>query len=847
MLNLKILFVLTVSVNVMKLNNITILLPKLYGGKSCQSPNKTKLLMELKMTRYPLRFTSDDDVLKWWCGKYSSNLIISIRKTSNGFFSFAYHEEPSTVYLLDDNEKKFKRIEDFKNVKLYERLYVSPHDKDINILVGYDVTTRKKKLFLTVDGGKTWKMHSVPFQLYSSLIFHPNNRYSAKIVAISMNSELYYSQNLGRKWIKMRDRVKKVWWINEATGRATLMVGRGNVNGSNFEMFINYFTGRPTDKADVLEKVDVNCFDRRNDIKNCTELKRNDTFSTWFFDKISYISIALPEDNLDNSTIIRSLLYSKNYGDSWEKVHLSSINAHTRFDLVFHNEETNKTYFHIDDTTIKLSHNHRSNSGADIGQLYVNDLETNEFLLVVHDHYYPRLSSRRLFHSYPSADGVLTTVQQIKSDRSKTSIISYDFGVSWTKIILPQYICDEIEVETTKCYLQIFSDYNIEKIISNPNALGLIIVTGYVSNRINDDEHRGVFISSDGGREWKLALKGDYLVTSDLYGNWIIATERYDGYSTQNPIMYISTDYGNCWRNFSLFGTHSKFTISQLEGNNLVSNQILSFFAHDKYIESYIMTLNLQDLYLDGECSNSDYHLWQLYNPMDNSHCHLGQIINYFTPLHKKTCYNVYDKPTTSELSSCICTENDYQCEFGFERKIDTMKTSESKLNSEMRCVLRHNPEKNRQFKQQLCIHYLQFDFKTNGYKKLFGNRCQDGQGYVNHLFDLSQLCDNRSTTIKNHQKRLIHVAYSYKKKNILKRIGQTVGIIIGFMLIVVFIRFARAFGYVLYYTRRVPNKLPGETDMETSLNNPSIMSSSNPIPSNSLLSSCNLIERKEN
>jgi len=114
---------------------------------------------------------------------------------------------------------------------------------------------------------------------------------------------------------------------------------------------------------------------------------------------------------------------------------------------------------------------------------------------------------------------------------------------------------------------------------------------------------------------------------------------------------------------------------------------------------------------------DSDYEYWIPTNYKGDK-CVFGQKIKYIRRKRESKCFNPqeFDKKLITE--SCPCTEEDWECDYGFERKQENGPCVP--MNSEYGIPYTPVPPKD-------C--YGTFEAKT-GYKKLGGVFCEGG---VNH------------------------------------------------------------------------------------------------------------------
>ena len=115
----------------------------------------------------------------------------------------------------------------------------------------------------------------------------------------------------------------------------------------------------------------------------------------------------------------------------------------------------------------------------------------------------------------------------------------------------------------------------------------------------------------------------------------------------------------------------------------------------------------------DRECTKKDYNEWSL---IDTSNgfvmCVLGRKDVFERRISRSNCYNGinYDRPISS--SSCPCTRDDYECDFGFMTdKMDPKKCTK-------------DPELNKPLSIPMSCRPGQMYNRTKGYRKVPGDEC---------------------------------------------------------------------------------------------------------------------------
>jgi len=130
-------------------------------------------------------------------------------------------------------------------------------------------------------------------------------------------------------------------------------------------------------------------------------------------------------------------------------------------------------------------------------------------------------------------------------------------------------------------------------------------------------------------------------------------------------------------------------------------------------------------------CTDSDYENWSPENP-DQS-CLLGHNTTYLRKKLSSQCFNELDTDHIVSVVNCPCTEDDYECDFGYERP---------DANISEPCQPIGNPPT---FPPAYCPAGETY-YETSGYRLEAGNTCDEEFG-VNRLPDGPYPCPGGSKT----------------------------------------------------------------------------------------------------
>ncbi|CAF0780089.1 unnamed protein product [Rotaria sordida] len=224
-----------------------------------------------------------------------------------------------------------------------------------------------------------------------------------------------------------------------------------------------------------------------------------------------------------------------------------------------------------------------------------------------------------------------------------TTVVSFDGGITWNK-----------------------THYECNKMINCPNNVSVVIKSlsssnaapGIVVGKASDGVNEYVAISPNGGRLWRLSLKGNGYLTALSNPNALIVTIPNPNQQSTNHSYLYSTDYGRSWHS----GTFS----------NETSFQILSLIANDNNI-FHILTLNNENqlnliqldfnLLIVEQCARHQLKEWSLHGACIN-----GSKLFYKRRISGSHCL---DNASHVRIEPCACTLSDFQCSSDYRRSKD--------------------------------------------------------------------------------------------------------------------------------------------------------------------------------
>ena len=309
------------------------------------------------------------------------------------------------------------------------------------------------------------------------------------------------------------------------------------------------------------------------------------------------------------------------------------------------------------------------------------------------------------------------------------TLISYNKGGDWKRLRAPErdvegkrYDCGEY------CFLNLYgisSDY--PPYYSVDSAAGIIIANGNVGRYISHDhESISTFLSRDGGLNWFEIKKGSHIYEIGDHGALILIADD------QNPTkeLFYSWDEGLTFEPLKI--SEEKFLIKNIIIEPTSTSQHFVIYGESNKkgnTKGVVIGVDFTGLH-EPQCRNpdnpdsseSDYEKWSPNDGRAGHECLMGHKTIYVRRKREAQCYNgqIFERKTTVE--HCNCTEDDYECDFGFARggpgePCVSIKKNSNSDNSGNELIEMYTPPAN-------CQGYYKV---SRGYRKVPGNSCING------------------------------------------------------------------------------------------------------------------------
>ncbi|XP_077205782.1 VPS10 domain-containing receptor SorCS1-like isoform X4 [Paroedura picta] len=297
-----------------------------------------------------------------------------------------------------------------------------------------------------------------------------------------------------------------------------------------------------------------------------------------------------------------------------------------------------------------------------------------------------------------------------KIDNQVKTFITYNKGRDWHLLQAPD---TDLRGNPVHCLLPYCSLHLHLKVSENPytsgniasrdTAPGIIVASGNIGTELSDNDI-SMFVSSDAGNTWRQIFEEEHSVLYLDQGGVLVAMKH-----TSLPIrhLWLSFDEGRSWSKYSF--TSIPLFVDGVLGEPGEETLIMTVFGHFSHRSEWqLVKVDYKSIF-DRRCAEDDYRPWQLHS--QGEACIMGAKRIYKKRKSEKKCMQgKYAGAMTSE--PCVCTEADFDCDYGFERH----------SNGHCLPAFWYNPSSLSK-DCSLGQSYL----NSTGYRKVVSNNCTDG------------------------------------------------------------------------------------------------------------------------
>ncbi|XP_028427091.1 sortilin [Perca flavescens] len=650
---------------------------------SCRTPLNPVEHKVLDDNTYETGFNGDDGshVILTWVGDGTG--VVLVLSTFSAPIDTFLEGGSSRLYRSMDYAKSFHDISHrINNTFIREEFGVSvgPGSSGQVILTA-DVPVVDNPggvIFTSTDAGATFKYIQLPFHLAEPITYHFLN--PDYLVALSIDDSLWLSLDFGAKWTKVHDGVHSFSW------------------GAGINLFFSYSR---TDTVYANERGDL-VLKRTKDLGQTFTTIHEDIYSFGYIGAFLFFSV------MEDSRSPRVMYFSSDQGDTFSRALLPSASTEQFYSILDGDEDM--LFMHVDNP-----------GDTFFGTMYTSDDRGILFSKSLERHLFDG-QRKSDFTNITSLRGVYLTNKLDKDGRIR-SVISFNRGGAWRQLNKPDNVeCGEQVKNVCYCNLHIHGEHSRKNNIipmlalSEPTAIGLVIAHGTVGDSLSSSQHPDVFVSSDGGYNWRGTLKGPHHYSILDSGGLIVAVEaQHEG---QVKTIKFSTDEGQCWKSYNF--TVQPFFFAGLAsepGTKAMNVSVWGFRPEEDGQPMWVaVTIDFQSL-ITRECNDQDYEEWLAHatvgGELEREGCLLGVRETYRRLKKQSLCRNGRGFVVSKKQSPCLCTREDYLCDYGYYRHVNTSE-----------CV-RQPSAANKTL--ELCLNGEEDELLTAGYRKVPSDRCEGG------------------------------------------------------------------------------------------------------------------------
>ncbi|XP_035293578.1 VPS10 domain-containing receptor SorCS1 isoform X1 [Cricetulus griseus] len=297
-----------------------------------------------------------------------------------------------------------------------------------------------------------------------------------------------------------------------------------------------------------------------------------------------------------------------------------------------------------------------------------------------------------------------------KIDNQVKTFITYNKGRDWRLLQAPDA---DLRGDPVHCLLPYCSLHLHLKVSENPYTSGIIasrdtapsiiVASGNIGSELSDSDI-SMFVSSDAGNTWRQIFEEEHSILYLDQGGVLVAMKH-----TSLPIrhLWLSFDEGRSWSKYSF--TSIPLFVDGVLGEPGEETLIMTVFGHFSHRSEWqLVKVDYKSIF-DRRCAEEDYRPWQLHS--QGEACIMGAKRIYKKRKSERKCMQgKYAGAMESE--PCVCTEADFDCDYGYERH----------SNGQCLPAFWFNPSSLSK-DCSLGQSYL----NSTGYRKVVSNNCTDG------------------------------------------------------------------------------------------------------------------------
>ncbi|XP_054865805.1 VPS10 domain-containing receptor SorCS1 isoform X3 [Amphiprion ocellaris] len=584
---------------------------------------------ELKLNSSTFALAGDsahNQAMVHWSGQNSS-VILMLTK----LFDFNLNSvTESSLWRSTDYGATYQKLNDKVGAKtILSYLYVSPNNKrKIMLLTDPEV---ENSLLISSDEGATYQKYRLNFYILS-LLFHPEQE--DWILAYSHEQKLYSSVEFGRRWQLVHERVapNRFYWSKMGLDKEPGLI---HLETSISEGQALYVTCK---------------------LQNCTDANKGKPFPGY----IDPNSLVVQDEYVfvQVSTAGRTIYYVSAKRDVFTPMKLPKYTLPK--DLQVISTDENRVVAAVQEWNQNETYN-----------LYVSDTSGVFYTLALENVVSSMgLEGNVMVDLYEVAGIKGMFLANKKTDNQVKTHITYNRGRDWRLLEAPS---KDLRGSSIHCVLPYCSlhlhlhvsanPYTSGNIASRDSAPGIIVASGSIGAELTTT-NVSVFITSDAGNTWRQIFDEEYAVLYLDQGGALVAIRH-----TPLPIrhLWLSFDEGRQWNKYSF--TNSPLFVDGVLGEPGEETLIMTIFGHVSHRSEWqLVKIDFRSIF-NRRCTEADYQTWHLHNQGEPCLMGIKRIYRKLKPTSRCVMGKTYLVTMTS--GPCDCTEADFECDYGFERRTD--------------------------------------------------------------------------------------------------------------------------------------------------------------------------------
>uniref|UniRef100_A0A803THL9 Sortilin related VPS10 domain containing receptor 1 n=1 Tax=Anolis carolinensis TaxID=28377 RepID=A0A803THL9_ANOCA len=576
----------------------------------------------------------------------------------------------SSLWRSTDYGTTYEKLNDKVGLKtILSYLYVCPTNKrKIMLLTDPEI---ESSLLISSDEGATYQKYRLNFYIHS-MLFHPKQE--DWILAYSQDQKLYSSVEFGRRWLLLQETVtpNRFYWSRMGTSKEPDIV---HLETKTVDGHAQYITCR---------------------MQNCSEAVRSKPFPGY----IDSDSLIVQDDYVfvQLTSGGRPHYYVSYWRNAFSQMKFPKYALPKDMHVISTDE--NQVFAAVQEWNQNDTYN-----------LYISDTRGVYFTLALENVKSSRdLEGNVMIDLYEVAGIKGMFLANKKIDNQVKTFITYNKGRDWHLLQAPD---TDLRGNPIHCLLPYCSLHLHLKVSENPytsgniasrdTAPGIIVASGNIGSELSDQDI-SMFVSSDAGNTWRQIFEEEHSVLYLDQGGVLVAMKH-----TSLPIrhLWLSFDEGRSWSKYSF--TSIPLFVDGVLGEPGEETLIMTVFGHFSHRSEWqLVKVDYKSIF-DRRCAEDDYRPWQLHS--QGEACIMGAKRIYKKRKSEKKCMQgKYAGAMASQ--PCVCTEADFDCDYGFERH----------SNGQCLPAFWYNPSTLSK-DCSLGQSYL----NSTGYRKVVSNNCTDG------------------------------------------------------------------------------------------------------------------------